>query len=472
MKLRSLFYYSLLFFLAASCSDNDNVAGIGDESSSSYTPTPYTFTEGFESGTKTAYAADSVSLYTGKWYLDDALIGNLDGDAKDDSYSIRLRTGTISMGFDVDSLNMICINHAAYGTDGFGTWQLLISTDRGATYEQLGNNITETSTSLTADTFSIFITQPVRFKIAAIDGTKKTRINFDDIVFSGAGKSGVTLGTTDPDDSSGDNSTSGRGIEAGDDAQPSSGDNSNLLLGNPSDAITSISSDTNYLINAQYYTESYNSLRGEPNWVSWHLDSNDITSAASRQDNFDALADLPDEWYKVTSTSYSGSGFNRGHNCPSGDRTSSVDANSATFLMTNMIPQAPNNNQQTWEEFESYIRTQVKSGKEAYIIMGSYGIGGTGENGYAETIDNGNITVPSYIWKVAIILPTGDNDINRIEADKATIIAINTPNENITDSWTDYTVSIDDLETATGYDLLSKLSESAQSTIESSTYAE
>ena len=48
------------------------------------------------------------------------------------------------------------------------------------------------------------------------------------------------------------------------------------------------------------------------------------------------------------STSYSGSGFDRGHNCPSADRTGSTADNTATFLMTNMMPQAPTNNQQTW----------------------------------------------------------------------------------------------------------------------------
>ena len=49
----------------------------------------------------------------------------------------------------------------------------------------------------------------------------------------------------------------------------------------------------------------------------------------------------------VSSTSYSGSGFDRGHNCPSADRTGSVADNTATFLISNMMPQAPRNNQQT-----------------------------------------------------------------------------------------------------------------------------
>ena len=67
--------------------------------------------------------------------------------------------------------------------------------------------------------------------------------------------------------------------------------------------------------------------------------------STARQDNFAADASLPSSWYYVGSTSYSGSGFNRGHNCPSADRTGSVADNTATFLMSNMMPRAPTNNQ-------------------------------------------------------------------------------------------------------------------------------
>lgn len=83
---------------------------------------------------------------------------------------------------------------------------------------------------------------------------------------------------------------------------------------------------------------------GTPNWVAWHLQSEDMGSAP-RQDDFRSDNTLPSAWYRVVSTSYSGSGFDRGHNCPSADRTSTIAANSSTFYMTNMIPQAPTLNQ-------------------------------------------------------------------------------------------------------------------------------
>ena len=50
------------------------------------------------------------------------------------------------------------------------------------------------------------------------------------------------------------------------------------------------------------------------------------------------------------------------------DLTASVQDNSATFLMTNMVPQAPENNQGPWAQFEGYLRTVVAQGNEVYKV--------------------------------------------------------------------------------------------------------
>ncbi|WP_262922893.1 DNA/RNA non-specific endonuclease [Hymenobacter cellulosilyticus] len=150
-----------------------------------------------------------------------------------------------------------------------------------------------------------------------------------------------------------------------------------LALGNPSGATSNPASPTNYLLLKPQFAIGYNANRGIPTWVSWHLNRAWMGSAP-RQDDFRPDPALPREFYAVTPRSYSGSGFDKGHNCPSADRTTDLDDNSATFLMTNMIPQAPNNNQRTWSSLEEWGRTQVNRGQEIYVIMGSYGKGGTG----------------------------------------------------------------------------------------------
>lgn len=244
--------------------------------------------------------------------------------------------------------------------------------------------------------------------------------------------------------------------------------NDNMLMGNPSGALTSTSAPTNYLLVKPQYAVGYNRDQGKPIWVSWHLGTADLGSAA-RQDDFRADASLPAGWYQVKNTDYSGYGFDRGHNCPSADRTATVADNSATFLMSNMMPQAPNNNQQTWGNLEDYCRTLVRAGNELYIVCGSYGRGGTGSAGYQTTIAGGKVTVPSNCWKVVVVLPVGNNDVSRVTS-STRIIAVNTPNDNgLNSAWGGYRTSVDAIESASGLDLLSALPTSVQSIVEART---
>jgi endonuclease G len=241
--------------------------------------------------------------------------------------------------------------------------------------------------------------------------------------------------------------------------------NDNLAMGNPSGAVASTTSPTNYLLVKSQYVAGYNRDQGKPIWVSWHLGQTDLGNAA-RQDDFRADPDLPSGWYQVKQSDYLGSGFDRGHNCPSADRTATVADNSATFLMSNMMPQAPQNNQQTWGNLEDYCRTLVRAGNELYIICGSYGRGGTGSAGYQMTIASGRVTVPSNCWKVVVVLPVGSNDVSRVTS-STRVIAVNTPNNNsLNSAWGGYRTTVDAIETAAGLDLLSSLPSSVQNTLE------
>lgn len=247
--------------------------------------------------------------------------------------------------------------------------------------------------------------------------------------------------------------------------------NINLTMGNPSGATTNTGFPDNYLLDKPQYVMSYNRSRATSNWVSWYLNSSSIGSTP-RQNDFRADNTLPSGWYQVNQNDYSGSGFDRGHMTPSGDRTSSIPDNSATFLMTNMVPQAPGNNQGPWEKLESYLRTQITAngGQEIYIISGSYGIGGTGTGGFMSTIAGGKITVPAYTYKIAIILSNGTDDVNRVTT-STRVIAVVMPNiDSIRpDDWRPYRTTVDSIEGITGYNYLSNIPVSIQDVIESIT---
>jgi endonuclease G, mitochondrial len=205
-------------------------------------------------------------------------------------------------------------------------------------------------------------------------------------------------------------------------------DNDHLLLGNPTNAVTDPQNITNYLKDNVYYKLGYNGQRRIATWVSWHFQHEDLGNTPRQDDYRPDL--LPFSSYAVSGTAYSGSGFDRGHNCPSGDRTISIIANSSTFLMTNILPQAPLLNQGPWEGLEDYMRnTLVGTTGEAFVVMGNYGSGGKGSVGTANTIDGGQITVPAMIWKLIVVLPKGNNDLQRVDT-SAIVLVVNMPNNN------------------------------------------
>lgn len=230
-------------------------------------------------------------------------------------------------------------------------------------------------------------------------------------------------------------------------------DNDPLNLGNPTNALPYPSFPENYLKNNNYYTLAYSQNRGLPVWVAWHLQREDIGSTP-RQDDFRADINLPIGWYQVQDNSYSGSGFDRGHNCPSGDRTLSIQSNSSTFLMTNIIPQASNLNQGPWAGLEDFVRNSlVGTTNEAYIVMGNFGTGGyNSSNTLVNNIDGGNVTVPAKIWKVVVIMPKGNNDLSRINS-STVILAVDMPNDDRlyttsgSTDWRNYRTSVNALET-------------------------
>lgn len=234
-----------------------------------------------------------------------------------------------------------------------------------------------------------------------------------------------------------------------------------LLFGNPSGAVSSTSKPTNYLMIKKQYVLSYHRFNGTPNWVAWHVDSTWL-GTVRRSNDFRADSTLPARWYWVHDKSYRRSGYDRGHMCPSGDRTNTQYDNSMTFLMTNMVPQAPNNNQGPWAALENYCRELVKQGKELYIYCGPYGSQGF--------LDSGRVNIPERTWKVILVLDTGENDLHRVTATTRTI-AVDMPNKNTSlsknDDWKMFRVSVDDVEAKTGYDFFNALPKEIQAKIES-----
>lgn len=407
------------------------------------------FPEGFDGASKSRYEVGNISTSSGQWTLDNAIMGSADNDQKDGVKAIRMKeTAKLSMKFDVPSgIQQVRFKYGVYQLDKESSFELWTSTNSGTSWNKVGSTITATEKSLRDALFNVNLQQSARIEIRKIDGTAN-RLNIDNIIVMTYGLESstptpVTNGSTKPtrDD--------------------------NLALGNPSNAITNTSYSDNYLMVKNAYSLSYNKNKGTANWVSWHL-STAWQGDTQRQNDFRPDDNLPQNWYQVTPSDYSRSGFDRGHLCPSSDRDATIEENQETFFMTNMTPQAPEHNQNIWKNLEEYERLLTEQGNEVYIIAGTIGEGGSGTTGFVKKIGkNENITVPAFLWKIIVVLPVGQNDVQRIN-ENTKIIAVNIPNENSvgSNSWKNYRVSVDELERLTGYDFLSNVSVDIQGVIE------
>lgn len=240
-------------------------------------------------------------------------------------------------------------------------------------------------------------------------------------------------------------------------APPSS--NPHLVLGNPSQAGTA--NPNNYLIQRHQYVLSYSRDRNGLNWASWEVDAAWLGDT-DRQDNFRPDGALPAGFYQVIPNDYRGSGYDRGHVVPSGDRTGSVGDNAATFLMTNIIPQAPDNNRGPWRELEEYGRSLVyQYDHSLHVFAGAYGSQGS--------VGNQAIAVPSRLWKIIVVydrLPDGGLGIGS----DTRLIAIDLPNTNQANpDWRRYQTSVQRIEIATGHRFFESLPPELQTILKART---
>ena len=141
--------------------------------------------ETFEAGTKTAYTTGNVTLSSGSWSFNDALIGTSTSDRKSGTQSARLRNaGKLTMNFNKSTgAGDVVVAHALYGTDAASTWQLYYSTNSGTAWTAVGNPVTTSSTTLTTALIKVNLSGNIRFDIRKTDGSA-SRINFDDISIS------------------------------------------------------------------------------------------------------------------------------------------------------------------------------------------------------------------------------------------------------------------------------------------------
>jgi DNA/RNA endonuclease G (NUC1) len=238
-------------------------------------------------------------------------------------------------------------------------------------------------------------------------------------------------------------------------------------FGDPADADPS----DDFILRRTEFTSSYNVTRGIPNWVSYNLEATHI-GAEDRCDCFTFDEALPATFPRYNTADYTGAGafhgygIDRGHLVRSFDRTAGDLDNAATFLFTNIVPQAADNNQGPWAVMETYLTDLARfQNREVYVIAGVSGSLGTIK-------DEGRITIPSHLWKVAVIMPRDRGLADVVRYTDLEVVAVIMPNipgiRNV--DWNTYRTTVDAVEALSGYDLLALLPDHIEIAVESGTH--
>lgn len=235
-----------------------------------------------------------------------------------------------------------------------------------------------------------------------------------------------------------------------------------------------LENENEIVISRSQYVISYNKERRSPNWVSWKLEASDLGSV-ERKNNFFTDYKLQDYLRKhgngaiaVSTSEFTGTCFDRGHQVPSKDRTDTEENNEKTFITANIIPQTSFLNQIVWDRLEHYSRRLALQGKKLFIIAGP-----VYDEDFGKIGPRKDIPVPSKNFKILFILDKDQTaaDIN----DKTEVISVMMPNvlsdgrkpteSNVceskrqmlrnnanTHSWEKYRVSLAEIEKASGMD--------------------
>lgn len=214
------------------------------------------------------------------------------------------------------------------------------------------------------------------------------------------------------------------------------------------------------------YSVEWSNSKIANRWTCYQMHPGNSSKNVSRHDAFQEDLDLP-EATRSTLADYRGSGFSRGHLCPSADRLCSTEQNEQTFYLSNMQPQWQSHNAGLWERIEEEVRNWNSSYyRDTLYVVKAATIANVQLNGsttagvYTEKCNN-RLPVPKYFYCALLSVKNG----------KYQALGLWTTHSD--DAQADTTIkscaiSIDELERRTGIDFFCNLPDDIEDEVEAS----
>jgi len=202
------------------------------------------------------------------------------------------------------------------------------------------------------------------------------------------------------------------------------------------------------LVKHDHFILSYNEAYEQAEWVAYILKKSHLTYDDRKRPFF-----IEDPKVKTKSAdwrNYKGSGYDRGHLCPAGDRRFSEFAYNETFYTSNISPQNRDFNAGIWNRLEMQVRRWAKNYDEIFVVTG-----GVLEKGLNEIGDE-DVAVPKYYYKI-VAKGTKEN---------LKVLAFLMPNRESSEALQNYVVPVDRIEKLTGLDFFEQLTKNKESELE------
>lgn len=197
----------------------------------------------------------------------------------------------------------------------------------------------------------------------------------------------------------------------------------------------------------------YSEKHEQPKWTA-HIATPDLIKGnLARIDSF-----LPDPLVKTgtaVTADYWNSGYDRGHLVPSADMRWNLEALQATYLYSNISPQVPELNRETWADLEDWGRRYVNFAKRRVFIV----TGPVLRDGLPTMQKEGRqnqVSIPEYFWKV----------IAELDGEKPKAIGFVMRNTKLDGPPISFSVSVDSVETLSGLDFFPQLDDAVEARIE------
>ncbi|KAM9391793.1 endonuclease G, mitochondrial [Pholidichthys leucotaenia] len=155
------------------------------------------------------------------------------------------------------------------------------------------------------------------------------------------------------------------------------------------------------------YVTSYDPRTRTASWVIERISPASLSGSSDRKLCEFKEDDSVHVFHRATNADYRGSGFDRGHMAAAANHKWSQKAMDDTFYLSNVAPQNPHLNQNTWNNLEKLCRSLTKRYANVYVCTGPLFLPRMENDGKVyvkyQVIGQNHVAVPTHFFKVLIL---------------------------------------------------------------------